>query len=419
MMETDLRHRLARLIGDHIPEDSDLTPSGEISAIMAMPPSVREEVVNRLEAIDRFQANPGSAQAEAEATRLGMKRRNFYYLVARLRIEGPVRALSPAKAGYRRVSNLMGELGDIVANVIADTLQKNPECSSSSVITAVAQECALHGIKPPSDRTIRTRLSNARMKPEPGIALGDGLLGREIFIDQTAAAFLVEKGGTEQLGLVTMFVDVGTRLILAIGAGVSFDPISGLEGALKDWEERRSKIPTQQFVAQHWPDSVHWIVPDDLRDDVMAWVSTATANDVSGLASGQGVRRHGSRLLRSIGSGLGWVRFLPRRTGLREQPAADNPGFPRLSERAAQEAVSSLADEWNAKIASEASPVPKIPHEFDATGRHVGVSQRLPYGLDWVFHSVRITLDHHKNWQSMARRRKEGGLSRKSHRGLP
>ena len=403
MSNDDIRSRLEALLTDYVPDGPDLTPAGELKAILAMPPSIREAITERLEAIDRFQKDPGTARADAEAKRLGMKRRNFYNLVARLRMDGPSRALSPSKAGYRRGTTLGSDLDNLIESSIAETLSDDPEATASAVIVAVQRKCHSQGIKAPSDRTIRLRLASLKSEPSADLKLGDGVLGREIFIDQSAASFVLEDGPGGTLGLVTLIVDAGTRLILGIGAGSSASPESGLERAVEDWGMRRSHLPYGLFECRVWPDSVHWVVPDKLAEEGKRWQRTAALSELATFVTTEGARRHGSRLLRTIGATLGWLRFLPRNTGDGSIPDKLSAKLARLDARSAQEAASVLADNWNDNLSLN-----KAGEDLSADPQ--GVAQErsnvgVPFGLDWVVESLQLSVRHAEAWEALRAQR--------------
>ena len=394
-MADDIRERLEAILADHIPARDDLTPAGELQAILAMPPAIRAAITERLEAISRFLEDPGTARADQEAARLGMKRRNFYNLIARLRLDGPSRALSPSKAGFQRKPTLGDELGDIVERSIAETLSERPEATASMVVASVQRECEFQGIKPPSDRTIRQRLAAHRSDPSAP-TLRDNVLGREIFIDQSAASFVLQDESGDSLGLVTLIVDAGTRLILGIGAGSSGAPDSGLKRAIEDWENRKASLPFDLFEWREWPESIHWIIPDRFLDEARQWGRTAAINDVSALLTSHGARRHGGRLLKSIGANLGWLRFLPRSTGEGAVSESLGPKFPRFDRQSAQEAVAILADAWNDAVARAKGP---------ARGSEgLILRARAPYGLEWTFESLRIVCRSAEAWDALQTR---------------
>ncbi|URD61088.1 hypothetical protein M8312_00780 [Sphingomonas sp. KRR8] len=385
MADDELNERLLPLLSHYLPEGSERSPAGELRDILALPPSVREAIIARLEAIARFDKEPGTASADAEAARLGMKRRNFYNLVARLRLDGPIKALSPSKTGYRRPSALEPGLGDLVEQTIGNVLRGDPSSSATRVIEAVRSECDLHQIKPPSDRTIRLRLAALQAKNIAPLA-GDALLGREILIDQTAAAFVLT-GEEERLGLINVVADVGTRLILAVGVGQCGKTDSGLARLLLDWETRRSTLPWDRFENVIWPETIEWIVPDELADEARQWSRNAALSDITALTTTKGERRHGRRLTAVLGRKLGWLDFLPRRTEHALVPASEAAAkFPRLEANEAQAAIAALATAWNEKLAS-ASPL----HRQDSNN----------HGLGWVFGSLETMLRHSAEWHAL------------------
>lgn len=406
------RKRLMSLLTDHIPEQSELSVTGELHAILAMPPAVREAVTERLEAIDRFVKNPGSARADAEAKKLRIGRRNFYNLVARVKLEGPSRALSPSKAGYRRRTVLDHEVGDLLENVIAEILSKDPEALTSVVVAAVERECEFQGIKPPSARTIGLRLSALRSEPSSKLSLGDGVLGREIFIDQTAGTFVLVDGETESLGLIAVVVDAGTRLILSIGVAKSEAPDTGYAFALEDWKTRRSRLPFGLFEHSECPERIHWIMPDQFADQAIHWSRHAELNDIAGLATYRGARRHGSRILRTLGSKLGWLRFLPRRTGQGAIPNAMSGKLPRLDRKSAQEAVALLADTWNHKLASKKAGE-RSKHGAAREQQIKHWAGKEPWCLSWVFRSIEVVNTNHESWSALSESRAQRSRSAK------
>lgn len=351
MNEDDLYARLRPLLTRHTPCEGDFSIAGEMREIMVLPPKAREEVVRRLEAVDRFSESPGASTADAEAMKLGMKRRNFYNLISKVKSLGPARALAPRPRNYSKKSHLAPELGDMIEAVVAEILVDDPEAPLKDIVGAVHRECDLKRVKSPSDATISARVSALRSgrgdQDDPKLTLGDGVFGREFLIDVSAASLWLHVNGRLTLARICFVIDVGTRLICAIGVGP--DPDAAFRSAWADLEPGR-RLPIRDFETKDWPETVRWIAPDHYKQESNYWSHTMGLNDVLGLIEVKGARRFGVHATRLLGTRLGWLRLYPRLTSVEDAAPAKGDQLPILEHAAASEAVVSVADEWNYEI---------------------------------------------------------------------
>ena len=127
-------------------------------------PHQRGEILKRLEAIERFNANPGRATAEREAERIGMSPSAFYGLVKAWNLHRDAAKLPGAR--HRRRSQA---IDPTLSKLISQVAAQNPGARAGDIIFLVRQAAAGRDIDLPTDQTIGNHLRRLRKGSVPAM----------------------------------------------------------------------------------------------------------------------------------------------------------------------------------------------------------------------------------------------------------
>lgn len=322
--------------------------------MLARQSAEKQQIVEkRLEAIDAFLKSQlgGASDVDAAAAKVGLRRRQFYSLITKLRELGPARALTPGLRNVARAAPSREGLAPVVESAIQRVLANDPEAKITCVEAFVRQECEREGAEFPGSTAIRRRVHALRRS---GVgAQTEKLLGARLTIDQSAVDLSVHIEGKDLLAITTLIIDRDTKLIAGCGVtALEFDG-AGLREAMKDfsrrwWEFEEFNVTVAPAIAEMTfviPPNSHCLVPHGryLQTD-----RKPTFNVIE-----QRPRRHGEAILRLIGDRL--ISFPFRRLEkLDDGPLRANTKGVALED--ARRLIQHSVDAWNERILKVLGP---------------------------------------------------------------
>ena len=341
----------AELIRAHVGNEADFP--AEFRALMALPPERQNVIFQRLQVIDEYLnrwEHQTTAHADEAAERLGMKRRNFYKLLDKLRRFGPVRGLSKSYRAHLPAPSALG-LSEAAERAIAKIMREDATAPLGKLQAAV-EAATPKTEKAPSATAIRRRV-NALRAPggwfeQIGPNRKERVFGQAIVVDQTAVSLLIEGPSGLEYAVPTLIVDRETRLIIGLGLGNPSEGARGLEQALEDAERRQTDLPAGPFKLARRIREVSWVPPDGLMAAAVRWAEEI--RPVVGTISHTGPRRHGSALLPLLGTKFAGFDLLPRMTSA--PMVQSKQGMrPTVGRETARALLGGAVDHWNYEVA--------------------------------------------------------------------
>jgi hypothetical protein len=334
---------LVELIARHLPSDGRI--EDELAILSTQLPAKRAELQRRLVVVDAFlQLDRQSvAAADAAAAELGLTRRTFYRLLAKVREFGAVRALSPGYRNVARRSQTRGGFSDEIEAMLQTRLLAAPEARVSDIAKFIKAGCVDRKIEYPGDTAIRRRIQALRSSGK--LVNDNAVVGARIAVDQSALSLHLESGSP---AVVTLIIDQESKLILSSAVSVPDDGGIGLQTAVWRFRQRLSQLPVHA-LAGHL-EEVTWVVPEGLD-----WLCEANRCGMSKpkrarvLAIGNDPRRHGDAIVRLLGDRLGPYEFRRYSTELSQSSVRshlwdDLEGAERL--------IDACVENWNDRILS-------------------------------------------------------------------
>lgn len=130
-------------------------------------PHRRADVLKRIEAIERFNANPGRASAETEAAAINLSPSAFYTLVRAWNA-----SRDPTKLPGLRRQARGSVIGTDALNLIRRAAEELPTARYSTIIELVTSRAQSAGIAMPRENTIREEVRRLRRGRLPGMPEG-------------------------------------------------------------------------------------------------------------------------------------------------------------------------------------------------------------------------------------------------------
>jgi len=334
---------LAEMIARHLPPNGRI--EGELAILSTQSPAKRAELQRRLAVVDAFlQLDRQSvAAADAAAAELGLTRRTFYRLLAKVREFGAVRALSPGYRNVARRSQTRGGFSEQIEALLQAKLVEAPEARVSDIAKFIKAECAERKTEYPGDTAIRRRIQALRSSGK--LVNDNAVVGARIAVDQSALSLHLQSGSP---AVVTLIIDQESKLILSSAVSVPDDGGIGLQTAVWRFKERLSQLPVRALAGRL--KEVTWVVPEGLD-----WLCEADRCGMSKperarvLAIGNDPRRHGDAIVRLLGDRLGPYEFRRYSTELGQSSVRshlwdDLEGAERL--------IDACIENWNERIFS-------------------------------------------------------------------
>lgn len=348
MSDDPITIRCIELIGRHLLPGEQIEE--ELALLTAQPPSKRAVIEERLEILDGYLSSgvAGVKAADAAATEMGVSRRSFYRLIAKLSELGPVRALSLGFRNAPRQAPTKDGLSEPAETAIRQVLEARPDEPIFRVNQFVKAESIRIGFEYPGETAIRRRVHALR---QSGLvpSLVDQF-GAQLVVDQCPIDLTVSSDAQE-LVTVTLIIDRSTRLICGCGFSVLNDFGLGLMRALRDSEQRIVGFADSSFPVAARISEVRWVVPPAVEYAATAMKPDSLPKgrrpDINVLASGP--RRHGEAILRLLGDRFGVYNFrrLAMEAGKPLPSSASGVDVMQVGE-----IVGYCADGWNRRIVS-------------------------------------------------------------------
>lgn len=273
----------------------------------------RKTFETRLRVIDEYICTKGASVTDVDfaAAKLGVTRRQFYRLLAKLRTFGPVRGLLPNLQNVERASASRDGLAEPVEALLAEQMARDPTVRIAALETMVKARCRELEIAPPSEWKLRKRIQVLRgsgtIRPKPGF-------GSSIVFDQAALDLAAKTWGYAKYVTVTLALDRSTRLILGAGCSVGDGIGMALQDAIADMPTRMIGIIDRNLNVAPKLNAISWIVPPGLEN--IASSATGVVDDkgrtIESEVISSGSRRHGELILRLVGDRLGPFQFRTR-----------------------------------------------------------------------------------------------------------
>jgi hypothetical protein len=353
-----LKDPRTQLLERYVLADSHV--SDELALLATMPESKQEIVMARLEAIHCYlsEGNQTPAEADAAAVKIGVARKQFYRLMAKLQELGPTRALSPGFRNVPRSAPSKDGLAEAAEAAVLEILRNKPDAKISEVESFVRSKCQEGGFDFPGVTAIRRRVHALRRSlPAP---LSGAELGARLAVDQVALDLGVTSHRGTTLSVITLVIDRSTKLICGAGLTAGDGMGIGLQIAVRDSGSRLASFADYTFPVAANVQELTWVVPPGLEAAAAAISARepVSADGPTFEVISAGPRRHGDNIMRLLGDRLGPHSFR-RLAALGEDPPSV-PG-PGLHVHDAPQVVSRAVSQWNAQILagaqkSEADP---------------------------------------------------------------
>lgn len=358
-----MRDQRTELFSRYLPEDWSI--DDELALFAVQSADKQQAVEQRLRAIDSYldgTSQDGEGVDAASAT-LGVGRRQFFKLLAKLRQFGPTRGLTPGFRNVERRSVASDGLEEPLETVIREILARNPAERISRLEAAIRAKCDETEIPFPGESAIRRRVHALRRLPPTKKV--SATVGTQITTDQVHLDLTVKIGSDDRYAIVTLIIDDQTKLILGHGLMGGYGEGEGLRLAIDDFEDRIPDFAKASLgVAPHLQE-VTVIIPRDLE-----FASHSVGSDTFAIEKpivkvmDTGPRRHGAAILRHIGDRLPPFSFKPMAME-RFGAASPHNGMPL---DAARRLVRGSVERWNEGILSQA---------VEATGQRTTRQNRL------------------------------------------
>ncbi len=348
-------------------------------ALLAVQPEQKQQVVeHRLRAIDDY-LDPNSAKAgnvDAAAAMLGVGRRQFFKLIAKVRELGPTRGLTPGFRNVDRPSAAREGLEEHLERHIRFLLGIWPNARIAEIAAALRVECELEQIQYPGESAVRRRVHALRRKAasEKGSL---GVLGAQITFDQVNLDLSVNDDGENHFAILTLIIDHRTKLILGHGVTARYGIGDGTRLALNDFNERFAELAKYDLTVALDLEELTWIVPRDLETLGMMHDTRPKLEIIH-----SGPRRHGAAILRLIGDRLPPFSFKPMAME-RIEVTSPESGIPLAD---ARRLVRSSVDRWNeAILVNRTDPAVRSIARQNRLNR---IKKEIDAQFSWVLHMI-------------------------------
>lgn len=265
---------IRQLLASETKASSGATYARELGLYMSASDAKRHVVDERLMALADLPPAKFRTTADviAVARRLVVEQSNVYRLLTRVREHGPVSGLLPGHRVKPKSGIAKDGFGEPVDGWIIDALRDRPGISIPEVGRLLESKAKLLTARDPASRpnlpgatSLRRRVQALRSQG----AIGGGVVdaGGSILIDQCPIDLVVpirwEKDGpaVPHRVVATVVLDVGSNLLLGIGASAEGDPLEGLSAALTDLRTRVPALAGEGIGFVRQPLRIEWIVP--------------------------------------------------------------------------------------------------------------------------------------------------------------
>lgn len=353
---------------------ADWSPEAEERRIASLPGAIGSRVRRRVELLAYLvgEGDAGIAAVDGVAVELGVRRRNVYVLLDRLRRMPPLEAVAVRGASSspwapdRRMGGGDGD-ASVVDAAVRDLLVRRPDAGLAEFVEAVTAASAAAGRRAPVAKTVARRVDVLRGTQDTGKA---GLCSH-ILLDEAVIMLAVASASGPRVTSMGMVVDVSSGAILSWGLASLRDggpatasAASGLAGEERALRERWPIAAVARSATLVLPEGVD---PDHAGDRAERVAVVRT-----------GPRKSGTRLRRVVGEGVGSIRFRPRHDPrITELPSDAGPGWTVVEPRMVPIVVDRAVAEHNARAALRLCGEPRagdgVRHDaLDATLELIG-----------------------------------------------
>lgn len=185
------------------------------------------EARRRIAILRRYMSleNPSVADADDAAAEIGVKRRMLYMLVRVMRVQSEMRAAGPRPAKTR----IAPEVDDLIREMVAAA---DPAASLNSIAEGIREEARRRGLPPPQNKTVRTRLEQARAAHRAAADRSSGT--PEFAIDHSALLISATNGDRTGAVHATVVLDLGARRVVGLHLGLDQPGPESAAAALLD-----------------------------------------------------------------------------------------------------------------------------------------------------------------------------------------
>lgn len=338
-----------RLFVRYLPEGWSLEDE---LALLAVQPSEKQRIVEeRLQILDDYvdQASGGAEMVTAAAAHLGVGRRQFFSMLAKLRQLGPTRGLTPGFRNVARKSVARDGLIEPLEKYLRKLLAIQADARISQIEMAIQEKAEIEDIPFPGRSAIRRRVHALRRLPAAHEDIGG--IGANLTIDQVYLDLSVKDGELDRFAITTLIIDRQTKLILGHAVTANYCDGEELRLALKDFETRIPEFAKTDLSTATRIQEIVWVAARDIEMFSLSVTSErySEINRPKVQVIDTGPRRHGAEILRLIGDRLPPFAFTPMAME-RFASVSPQPGIP-VEE--ARRLVRTSVDRWNEEILRE------------------------------------------------------------------
>lgn len=344
-----------KLIARYLPEGWKLEDE---LALLAVQPSEKQRIMEeRLQIMDRYinQTSAGVEIVTAAAAQLGVGRRQFFNMLAKLRQLGPTRGLTPGFRNVVRKSVARDGLVEPLESYLRKLLAIQADARISQIEMAIQERAEIEDVPFPGRSAIRRRVHALRRLPTAHEDIGG--IGAHLTIDQVYLDLSLKDGELDRFAIITLIIDRQTKLILGHAVTANYGNGEEIKLALDDFGTRIRDFARTDLSTATRIQEVVWVA----ARDVEIFADTVTSERFSEInrpnveVIDAGPRRHGAEILRWIGDRLPPFAFKPMAME-RFASVSPQPGIP-VDE--ARRLVRTSVDRWNEEILREfAHPEP-------------------------------------------------------------
>ena len=370
-----------RLFARYLPEGWSLEDELALFAVQSV--EKQRIVEERLEIFDRYADHPsgGAEVVTASAAKIGVGRRQFFNMLAKLRQLGPTRGLTPGYRNVARKSVARDGLVEPLENYLRKLLTIQADARISQIEIAIQEWAEIEDIPFPGRSAIRRRVHALRRLPAAHEDIGG--IGARLTIDQVYLDLSVKDGELDRFAIITLIIDRQTKLILGHALTANYSNGGEIKLALDDFGTRIRDFAKTDLSTATRIQEVVWVAARDVEifADMVTSERFSEINRPTVEVIDTGPRRHGTEILRWIGDRLPPFTFKPMAME-RFESTSPQPGIP-IDE--ARLLVRTSVDRWNEEILREFAHSEPSPYRV---GNLKGVLNSLRHLFAGLFRSL-------------------------------
>src|SRR3546814_785598 len=286
------------LIARYLPEGWHLEDE---LALLAVQSGEKQSVMEqRLQVMDHYinYTLTGAEAVTAAAAELGVGRRQFFNLLAKLRQLGPTRGLTPSFRNVVRKSVARDGLIEPLEIYLRKLLSVQLDARISQIEMAIIEKADFEDLPFPGRSAIRRRVHALRRLPTAKQDIGG--IGAHLTIDQVHLDLSVKHGELDRLAIITLIIDRQTKLILGHALMASYGGGEELRIELDDFGKRIRDFAKTDLSTATRIQGVVWVAARDIEifADLVTSERFHEINRPTVEVIDTGPRRHGTEILR-------------------------------------------------------------------------------------------------------------------------